>query len=229
MRLNIHPIIVFILGIILTFSNIRDYNVIIVPEYHTDMQYHQKQLDVIKEYHKYNNKIIIAMEMFQQPFQIYIDKYINGEISEEEFLEKTEYKKRWGYDFKYYKDILNYARENKIPVYALNIPTELLKEIKEKGIENISSTYLPKPLPKYTQEEIETIDDALKEHKNIKNKKAFFDIQLAWDYSMAYKIYSLVKENPDKKVIVLIGEGHAKTVKRFIENLDSKIKIFIYQ
>ncbi len=223
-----HPIIVFILGIILSFSNIKNYNVIIVPEYHTDMGYHQKQLNVIKEYYRYNNKIIIAMEMFQQPFQTYIDRYINGEITEEEFLEKTEYKKRWGYNFKYYKDILNYAKENKIPVYALNIPNETLKEIREKGIENISSPYLPKPLPKYTDEEIKIIEEVLKEHKNIKDKKTFYDIQLAWDYSMAYKLYSLVKESRDKKVIVLIGKGHAKTIKRFLEKLDSKINVFIY-
>ncbi|WP_299228513.1 ChaN family lipoprotein [Sulfurihydrogenibium sp.] len=228
MKLNLSPLAVFMIGFILVFSTFKSYNIIIVGENHTDGLDHKKQLEVIKDYYKYDKKIIIEMEMFQQPFQEYLDKYIQGELDLNQLVEKTEYKKRWGFDINLYKDILEFARENKIKIVALNIPSELLSEIRKKGLENIDSAYLPKPIPKHTPEEIKFIDEAMKEHKNIKNKQAFYDIQLAWDYGMAYKIYDTYKKYPDYKIIVLIGKGHANTVKRFLNVLDSGLEIFVY-
>jgi uncharacterized iron-regulated protein len=229
MKLYLSPIVVFIIGFILTFSNaLRDYDVILVGEIHTDENDHKIQLSVIKELYSYDKKIIIGMEMFQQPFQKYLDDFINGEITEEDFLKKSEYKKRWGWDFKYYREILNFARKNKIKVFALNIPSETLKEIKEKGIDNINSPYLPKPIPQLTQQEIIQLEDVIKNHPQIKNKQAFFDIQLAWNYSMAYKIYQISKEYPDYKIVVLVGKGHTESIKRILEILDKDLKVFIY-
>ena len=229
MRLYLSPFIVFMIGFFLTFSSYKSYNIIIVAENHTDESDHKLQLEVIREYFKYDKKIIIAMEMFQQPFQKYLDDYTDGKIDLNQLLEKTEYKKRWGYDIDLYKDILEFARQNRIKIVALNIPSELLSEIRKKGIENIDSEYLPKPILKHTPQELKLIDDALKEHKNIKNKQAFYDVQLSWDYGMAYKIYSTYKNYLDHKIIVLIGKGHSNTVKRFLKLLDKDIKVFIYQ
>jgi uncharacterized iron-regulated protein len=45
---------------------------------------------------------------------------------------------------------------------------------------------------------------------------------------MAYKIYDTYKKYPDYKIIVLIGKGHANTVKRFLNILDSSLKVFVY-
>ncbi|WP_297886999.1 ChaN family lipoprotein [Sulfurihydrogenibium sp.] len=229
MKLYLSPIVAFIIGFILTFSNaLKSYDVILVGEIHTDENDHRIQLSVIKDFYNYNKKVVIAMEMFQQPFQKYLDDFVEGKISEKEFLEKTEYKKRWGFDFKYYKDILNFAKENRIKVFALNIPSEVLKDIKEKGIENIDSPYIPKPIPKLTQQEIKELEDVIKNHPQIKNKQAFFDIQLAWNYSMAYKIYQIKKQYPDYIVIALVGKGHTDGIKRILQILDKDMRIFIY-
>ena len=223
------PFVAFIIGVILTLSTYKDYNIIIVGENHENIQDHQIQLKVIKEYFGQDKKILIGMEMFQQPFQEYLDEYVNGQIDLNQLLEKTEYKKRWGYDINLYKDILEFARENRIKIVALNIPSDLLSEIRKKGLENIDSPYLPKPIPKHIPEEIKFIDEAMKDHKNIKNKQAFYDIQLAWDYGMAYKIYDTYKKYPDYKIIVLIGKGHTNAVKRFLKLLDNNINVSIYQ
>ncbi|MFN4305799.1 ChaN family lipoprotein [Sulfurihydrogenibium azorense] len=229
MKLNLSPFIVFIIGIILAFSNtLNRYDIILVGEVHTDENDHRVQLELIKELYKYGKKIVIGMEMFQQPFQKYLDDYIEGKISEEELLEKTEYKKRWGFDFKYYRNILEFARQNRIKVYALNIPSEDLKVIREKGINNAESKFLPKPIPNLSENEIKELEEVLKNHPQIKDKKAFFDIQLAWNYSMAYKIYQLKKENPDYIVIALVGKGHTEGIKRLLNILDKDLKVFIY-
>lgn len=81
------------------------YQVIFLPEEHTSKEDHKFQLEVIRFFHSKGHKILIAMEMFQQPFQSVLDQYISCQIEEEEMLKRTEYKKRWGYDPALYRDI----------------------------------------------------------------------------------------------------------------------------
>lgn len=141
----VNPFILFFVFTSLIFTSYSKPDIVLIGENHTDENDHKIQLDVIKDYYKqFNGKIIIAMEMFQQPFQKYLDMYIDGQISQEELLEKTEYKKRWGYDFSYYIEIIRFAREHKIRIFGINVPSELLREVKEKGIDNIISEYIPK-------------------------------------------------------------------------------------
>lgn len=222
-----NPFILFFVFTSLIFSSYSKPDIVLVGENHTDENDHKIQLDVIKDYYKQcNGKIIIAMEMFQQPFQKYLDMYIDEQINQEELLEKTEYKKRWGYDFSYYVEIIRFAREHKIRIFGINVPSELLREVKEKGIDNINSEYIPKEKIPYTQQEIDFILSAFKEHK-ISDYKKFMDIQYSWDAGMSYKIYKLKKEFPEHTIIVLVGKGHTHTIKRFLKVLSDDINVVV--
>jgi len=77
-------------------------DVIYIGEIHSSEEIHKFQLKVIKAVYEREPYIAIAMEMFQAPFQKYLDQYIEGEIDEEKMLELTEYKKRWKFDPKLY-------------------------------------------------------------------------------------------------------------------------------
>jgi len=109
------------LGIDDVIERIRDRKVIYVGERHDQYAHHLVQFEIIRGLHRHNQNLIIGMEMFQRPFQIYLDQYIQGELSEEAFLKKTEYFKRWRYDYNLYRDILQLARSQHIPVIALNL------------------------------------------------------------------------------------------------------------
>lgn len=226
MKLYINPVGIFLIYIFTFFVLYRDVDIIVVGENHTDLQDHRKQLEVIKDIYKHG-KIIIAMEMFQQPFQDYLDEYIAGKLDENQMIDKTEYKRRWGYDFDYYIDILRFAKNNNIKVVGINIPTELVRQIREKGIENVESKYIPKGKFEYTTSQIEFIKSIFRDHK-VKDEKKFFDVQLAWDLGMAYKIVNLKREFPDYKIVVLIGKGHQDAVKTFINQMDEDIEVSLY-
>lgn len=208
------PLIVFLAFL----PSVDSPDIVIVGENHTDIQDHRKQLEVIRDIYLKDRRVIIAMEMFQQPFQEHLDRYIENEIGEEELLEKTEYKKRWGYDFSLYRDILNFARESRIKVVAINVPSELLKEVKEKSLDKISSDYLPKERLTYNKKELDFIYSSMEGH-SIKDSKNFLEVQYSWDAGMAYKIVKLKKEFPDYRIVVLIGKGHSEAVSRFIRVL----------
>ncbi|MFA7501212.1 MAG: ChaN family lipoprotein, partial [Sulfurimonas sp.] len=95
--------------------------VVYIGEKHTEFSSHLNQLKIIKAMYKHNPHLSIGMEMFQKQFQKYLDDYIAGKISEKEMLTKTEYFKRWKYDYELYRPIILFAKEKHLPIIALNI------------------------------------------------------------------------------------------------------------
>ena len=108
--------------------------VVYVGETHDRYDHHLNQLAIIRGLHERGVDLAVGMEFFQEPFQVYLDRYVAGEIGEKALLKKSEYYKRWGYDYRLYRDILTYARASGIPLVALNAPSELVERVSEDGI-----------------------------------------------------------------------------------------------
>jgi len=134
-------------------------------------------------------------------------------MSEQQFLDRTEYNKRWGYDYSLYKPIIDFAKTNNIPIIALNIESEVIKSISKKRISKLHASDLNK-LPKH----IDFTDknyrhflyEIFKDHPN-QNKKSFqkfYSIQLVWDEYMAERIDSFLRQNKEYQVVILAGNGH---------------------
>ncbi len=198
----------------LSFANllksIEQADVIFIPEEHTSIEDHRFQLSIIKMLSERNVRFVIAMEMFQSTFQRVLDEYIACRLSEEEMLEKTQYRKRWGYDPALYRDIWRFAKERGIKIYAINLPSEVIKRIREEGLSNVKDDRLPDPIVEKTKEERERLKEFLKEHPKV-DERRFFEVQKAWDNGMALAIAKILEENPGVKVVVLVGRGHAES------------------
>ncbi|NIP30071.1 MAG: hypothetical protein GTO02_07670, partial [Candidatus Dadabacteria bacterium] len=104
-------------------------------------------------------------------------------ISEKELLNKTEYKKRWGHDYELYKPIIEFAKQNHIPIIALNIESEVIKNISKHSISNLDAYDLNK-LPghiDFTNKDYKKfLYDIFKQHPNYKERsfEIFHSIQL---------------------------------------------------
>ncbi len=207
----------------ISINSLDKYQVIFLPEEHTSKEDHKFQLDVIKFLYSKGHKILIAMEMFQQPFQWALDKYINCQIEEEEMLSKTEYKKRWGHDPALYRDIWTFAKEKGISIRAINIPSELVKRIREEGLEKVRDERLPYPIIEHTEGEKKALREFLSKHPRVEEKR-FFDVQNAWDNGMALAIARLLEDFPDYKILVLVGRGHAQNLESGIPRRLSLLK-----
>jgi len=113
--------------------------VVLVGETHTDYGHHLNQLAVIKKTHeKWGGVLSIGLEMVQQPFQKYLNDYIEDKITEREMLHGVQWYSRWRYDFRLYRPIFDFAKQHKIPLIALNIPQELTKRISKVGIDGLT-------------------------------------------------------------------------------------------
>ena len=190
------------------------HRVVFVGETHTAYADHLNQLKVIQKMHKkWGKSTSIGLEMVQQPYQAYLDDYIAGKISEREMLKGIEWYDRWVYDFRLYRPIFDYARKNKIPLRALNIPKELTRQITKVGIKGLSAKerkQLPVFIDRSNKNYIKRITGVFAQHRSTRSKGVakFLDAQLAWDEGMAYAAARYLNKNPQKRMVVLAGGGH---------------------
>jgi uncharacterized iron-regulated protein len=198
-------------------NSVSSKKVIYAGEQHDQFAHHNIQLQVMKGLYSKNKKLAIGMEMFQVPFQGVLDDYIAGRISEKEFLKKSEYFKRWGYDYNLYKPILDFAREEKIPVVALNIRRELVDKVSKSGLDSLSDEEkkeIPQQMDFSDNEYRDRLMKVFKMHRNSKdgNFDFFYQSQILWDESMAQSIDEFFKKNQDFRqngqFVVIAGAGH---------------------
>jgi aminopeptidase N len=187
--------------------------IIYVGEIHNRFEDHRTEFDIIRALHKKNSRIAIGMEMFQKPFQQVLDDYIAGKIDEREFLKKSEYFKRWNFDYTLYREILLFAREYKIPVIALNIKGEIVSKVAKSGLSSLSKEEL-KDVPADMDLSDSAYRKRLKEfyglHEDtpMMNFDFFYEAQVLWDESMAHNLNDFMQKHPDLQVVVLAGGGH---------------------
>ncbi|MBI5409962.1 MAG: ChaN family lipoprotein [Nitrospirae bacterium] len=190
-----------------------DKKIIYAGEVHDVFAHHAVQLDIITGVYKRNNKLAIGMEMFQRPFQQTLDSFTAGKMSEADFLKKSEYFKRWGFDYQLYKPILDLARAEKIPVVALNIKREIIEQVAREGIDSLPNEdkkEIPSAMDFSDIEYKERLQKIFEQHEELKNKNFdfFYQSQIIWDESMSQSISEFLNKKPDHQMIVLAGKGH---------------------
>nr|VFJ68038.1 MAG: Uncharacterized iron-regulated protein [Candidatus Kentron sp. DK] len=111
---------------------------IFVGERHTRLSDHDNQLAVIRGLYGEGRALAIGMEFFQRPFQAHLDDFVAGRIDEQALLSRTEYYRRWRYDWRLYRPILRFARERKIPLVALNAASEMVEKVSRAGWEGLT-------------------------------------------------------------------------------------------
>jgi len=193
-------------------------DVVYLGETHDSPEDHKAQLHILQALHQQNRKIVIAMEMFQRPYQSVLDQYLAGKITEAQLVEQSEYEKRWAFPWEYYAPILRFAKAQQLPVLALNTPTEVTRKVARNGLESLTATerrYIP-PLSEIRTDNAEYRQMVQKSyeqhhqagHGNSSSFERFFTAQVLWDETMADAIAQFLKAHPDYQVVVLAGQTH---------------------
>ncbi len=187
--------------------------VVFVGETHTRPEDHGVELEVIQGLYARDPNLAIGVEFFQQPFQQYLDAYVAGKLDERGLLRKTEYYKRWGYDFRLYAPILRFAREHHLPLIALNVPEEITSKVGRKGLESLTAAErasLPTTLddsdPHY-RARLKEIFGAHPHGPGLPFER-FLSVQVIWDEGMAERAALCLLEHPQRRLVVLAGSGH---------------------
>ena len=194
-------------------SKLRPQRAVFVGEIHDRYDHHLNQLTVIKHLTQHSANWAIGLEWVQQPFQAALDRYIAGELSERELLIDIEYYDRWGYDYRLLRPIFEYAKEQGIPLIALNIDRNAHRKVGADGIAGLSDeerALLPQEIDKSNTDYRERLQAIFKHHPNATEKafENFWEAQLVWDESMAERAADYLIDNPTQSMIILAGRGH---------------------
>ena len=187
--------------------------VVFVGEIHDRYDHHLNQFEIIRRLHELDPNMAIGVEYFQQPFQQQVDDYIAGRTSEREFLRDTEYYQRWGFDYRFYAPIFRYAREQHIPVRALNVPTALALAVGKVGIAGLAEkdrASLPREIEPADEAYKSRLREVFEEHPGVKpgDFDHFVDAQLVWDEGMAESAAAYLNADSGRRLVVLAGAGH---------------------
>lgn len=194
-------------------EDVADKDVIYVGESHTNYEDHKVQLEVIRALHARGANFAIGMEMFQRRFQAALDDYISGRTEEKEFLKASEYFKRWGFNYHLYKEIMDFARANKIPVVALNQKTEVIRKVTAGGLDSLSEeerSSVPVDMDMSDYGYKERLRNVFGKHEGAERLdfENFYQSQVLWDETMAHAADDFLRGGEGRKMVVLAGVGH---------------------
>ena len=203
-------------------SVLKKNQIILVGEQHTNLDHHFAQLNVVQSLSEAGVRVAIGLEMFRKDSQPALDRWVAGNIGEDEFIEI--YYDNWNYPWSAYRMIFEYAREEKIPMIGLNVPRDITRQVSQKGFSSLSEDQkgqLANVSCRVDEEYMNYIKKAFSGHGHGKlNFTYFCEAQLVWDTAMAVHAIEYLEKNPDAVVVLLAGAGHVQkgAVPRQIRN-----------
>ncbi|MFC4210302.1 ChaN family lipoprotein [Pedobacter lithocola] len=186
-------------------------DVLFFGEDHNDSIGHYLEAEIFKQLHqKYPKNIAASFEMFYTDTQPIIDEYLSGLISEKNFIKEA---RVWP-NYKDYRPLIEYAKENKIDVIGANAATRYSNAVTKNGLETLktfpkgSYNFLP-PLPIDTAigRYYEKFGETMGGHGTGTMK--IYQTQNFWDATMAWNINKFLKEHKGLKVFQLNGRFHS--------------------
>jgi len=191
-----------------------DANVLFFGEDHNDSAGHYLEDTLFKLLYKaYNKNIVLSMEMFETDEQSVLNEYLEGFITEDRFIKDA---RAWS-NYKDYRPLVEYARQNKIHLIAANTPRRYVNLVTRKGMKAIDD--LPKeskknlpPLPYDTAtgryyEKFTTLMNSGNGGPG-SGSPNLFQSQNLWDAGMSYSIYNYWRKNKEQKIFHLCGRFH---------------------
>lgn len=200
-------------------SQLKNQNVIMLGETHDVADHHRWQMQTIAQLYAQRPDMILGFESFPRRLQPVLDEWVKGELSEDEFIKKSEWNTVWKYDPKLYLPLFHFARINHVPMVALNVDKSLTNKISKLGWKAVPENERlglgnPKPPSKAY---LDMLGKIYALHSNDKNTKVkddpqftnFVDVQVTWDRAMAEAISeAMANKNKTSQMVAIVGRGH---------------------
>jgi uncharacterized iron-regulated protein len=191
-------------------DDLRRAQVIFLGEFHNHAGHHSAQLAVIDALDDDERPLAIGLEMFRKENQADLDRWTGKEMHLQEFL--TVYNDNWS-TWPMYREIFLHARDQGVKMLGLNIPRSITSKVARNGFQS---------LPEEDRQALGNVQCQVSPFYSDYIRRAmggygghgdqyryFCEAQLLWDTMMALNLVEFLRENPDYRVVVLAGSGHA--------------------
>jgi aminopeptidase N len=196
----------------------RESRLVFFGENHDSLPMHDAQFRTIEALYAQDKKWAIGLEMFPAAFQSVLDKWSAGVLTKDEFIREGKWYVNWSLNFGFYEKIFDFAREHRVPIYALNAPRETITTIRMKGWEALSETEKKMiPQPDLSNQEHRLLIRTILESAEIPHQmkgaglemmfEGLYRAQAAWDEVMAFNVVEAARKE-GRKIVVLAGSGH---------------------
>jgi len=199
-------------------DSIGGVDVIFLGEFHDDAVAHAIQLEIFKAAHqRYGTmrEVALSLEMFERDVQSILDEYLLGLITENHLMSSA---RPWNNYKSDYRPLVEYAKENKLPVVAANAPRRYVNMVSRLGRGSLNNlpvaarrNLAPLPFAQASPAYARKFNSLM--GQNSAEVKAglvnILDSQSLWDATMAYAISRQLK-NKNSLVVHLNGGFHSE-------------------
>ncbi len=201
--------------------------VVLLGEHHDNMEHHRWQLQMIAGLHTLNSKLILGFEMFPRQSQGILNKWVQGELTEKQFLKEVNWGEYWSFDAQIYMPLFHFARMNKIPMIALNVDRSLIREVGKKGWDKVASELKegisdPAPASEGYRQMLASVfmqhgqdhdegspEELVEKAMTMPGFSRFVESQQVWDRAMAEAITTGLDKHPQgQQIVAVLGSGH---------------------
>ncbi len=201
-------------------ARLADARVVYVGETHTSLADHLLQLRIIEAMHKKNPHLAIGMEMFPASSQPALDRYTldDKKMDERTFLKESDYYNVWRFDYRFFQEILNFARKNSLPAIGLNLDRQVVSEVFRSGGTDSLTREIQDSLPIDRDLDMPGYSERLSQMHDVHMRgshgsgaaSGFIQAQGLWDETMAKNIATFLTSHPDYQMVVLAGTQHTR-------------------
>lgn len=190
-----------------------------VGETHNSMPMHEIELQVIRALYARDKNLAIGLEMVPVTLQEALNRWTAGILTREEFIREIRWYVTWNFNFGYYEKIFDFAREHRLPIYALNAPREVITKIRMRGWDALTDeekAFFPGP-PDTTNADHRTLIRTVFESSEMPHAmmgpgldqvfEGLYRSQSAWDEVMGANAVQAVGAE-GRRLVVCVGSGH---------------------
>ena len=191
-------------------------NVVLFGEIHNCPICHWLEAETMKQLHAlHGKKLLLGAEMFESDNQLIINEYMKGEISKSSFESEMRLWKNYSTD---YAQLIEYAKEHKVPFYATNIPRRYAQIVALKGLDGLDALsdeakrYIaPLPIPYVVDSATIALFGTMTAQMghSSRNPEFMSQAQSIKDATMAWTISQAFVENPDSYFLHFHGSFHS--------------------
>ncbi|MGH7231206.1 MAG: ChaN family lipoprotein, partial [Nitrospiraceae bacterium] len=114
---------------------LNDQDVIYLGEEHRNKWHIEAALRILRVLIERHRNPVLAVEMFGWDGQAGLNRYLSEEqTSRDQFLEASRWDQNWGGSFDDYAPLITFARDQRVPVLALNPPRPLVRRVASHGL-----------------------------------------------------------------------------------------------
>ncbi|MCH7398231.1 ChaN family lipoprotein [Belliella sp. DSM 107340] len=192
------------------YQTLNEKEIIFFGELHNNSVAHWLQLQILKNLNSNENEIILAGEFFERDDQLNINEWLEGRITDKNFEAEA---KLWNNYATDYKPLMLFAKENKIPVVATNVPRKYASVVSREGLKSLESfseeakkSIAPLPIE---------VDMSLPGYKGMKemmhgssmNVDFMVEAQAIKDATMAFSLFEFIGKG--KTILHVNGSYHS--------------------